>query len=1451
MHDEKPLKQKKRRRLGWWVAGAFVLLLLAAQGLLVYYATPLLRDYLRQTVAEQTDGRYELDFKTIRLSLRNRGLTLTDVRLRPDTSLPADGPRYVLTMPELELYKLHPMKLYRDRVVHIDRLRLTEPRVRVAGVMPTDTTATVDDAAQQNELIRTLYTMVPNTVRRVAVDNLEIVNGDLDVFRRQLGTEQLTVADKLTMRLQGFRLDSAALYRPDRLLFSDDVQFNFEHFRLVLGEAGAPGGLPRHVVLAKRVEISKEAGTVRVEEFRLTPDSSAAPDALPRVDVRVPAFEMRVKDLDRAYFEREAEVAHVHWRDPEVRYQASPTAGAVEMDEAAFELYPLISDYLRFFSIDTLSISGARFDLLRGDTLPKLTVGRLGLTLRDFRIDSLAGRDPDRLYYADDAALVLGDVTWRPAGETHLVEVDSVVASTFSSVLRAEGVRVLPRRTRRRTDETVGEMRIDVPALRISDLDLTRLYHTGDLRMGRLRVDSADVRLSRWGPPLPDDTTAPNADAYALLSDDFSSVSIDTLSLGGGQLHLTRHWGRKRDELTVGSLSLDLFKFRLDSATLYRRDRIFYADHLDFHLRDYALRLSDELHQFRADRVDISTRRSSVLAEGLYLTPNPDLTAEQARRQRSIYHLRVPKVQLHEVDIRRAYFQQVAYVGEIDITAPDVTLTRLQRPPSRPQRRRARRPDQNELYALVSDYLRAVRVNRVWLRDGAFALHQRRGGRDELLFKNRVSVQMSHFSLDSTSYRDDRLLFADDIDVLLREWALYLPDSTHQLTAGTVALSTARSEIVATDVALRPVRADNDLPGLYTATVPKVRLTGVDLEALYRRKELDCYRLLLDRPHVAVRLQPQPSATAKAPPPRMPNALREVAIQEVRVKRGGWSVLRRADSLGRGTVDLNVRRLRIDDAVLRRGWTDGALYESLSLHLENTAWRLDQERHELRLGDARFATDTKQLRLRSLWVVPTAEAKRAPDAAVLITAEVPRATLEGVRPEQLFDDGLLHLWSVRLDRPTLRLDDHRPDAPADAAPFDLRKLLDEKLRRVRVDRLSLADATVERHRHARTGEPLLLKDLTAEVVGFALDSASVPTEERPLLADDVRGTLRGYTTKQPLQTISTGEIGFSTAEHRVWIDEFGLTPVHRKQHFARALGYQKDYLQVSFKRAMFTGFRFDRLLNDGAVEAGDVTVDGLYILDYRDRQLPHKRSPKPMPVDQLNRIPIKFTLDRVRLNKATVTYEELPPEGQVSGYIDFGNLDVTARNVTNDPTRIAKKAEMEVNAEGLVMNQGRMKAHLVCYLDDPAHRFRLRGSMATFDLSEVNPILEPAAYMRVDEGTVDEVDFSLMGNEAFARGRMVFRYRDLKISLANKKTGDTKKLGTEIASFFANTFVLRANNPRVPFSPAREGEIYYERDPYKSYFSYYWRAVLSGLKTSVGMNPVRDKDRKFQADVRP
>jgi hypothetical protein len=144
---------------------------------------------------------------------------------------------------------------------------------------------------------------------------------------------------------------------------------------------------------------------------------------------------------------------------------------------------------------------------------------------------------------------------------------------------------------------------------------------------------------------------------------------------------------------------------------------------------------------------------------------------------------------------------------------------------------------------------------------------------------------------------------------------------------------------------------------------------------------------------------------------------------------------------------------------------------------------------------------------------------------------------------------------------------------------------------------------------------------------------------------------------------------------------------------------------------------------------------------------------------------------------------------------------------------------------------------------DPLAGFLMNASASTADARILNPVLIPLASVRLESGIADTLFMRVTGNEYLASGEMSLLYHNLKIKLLNNKAGSKKKSIKGLASFFANTFVLKKHNK------SGKDAVFFERLRERSALHYLVKITLSGISSSIGLKNSRKLIRQYKKEV--
>lgn len=280
-----------------------------------------------------------------------------------------------------------------------------------------------------------------------------------------------------------------------------------------------------------------------------------------------------------------------------------------------------------------------------------------------------------------------------------------------------------------------------------------------------------------------------------------------------------------------------------------------------------------------------------------------------------------------------------------------------------------------------------------------------------------------------------------------------------------------------------------------------------------------------------------------------------------------------------------------------------------------------------------------------------------------------------------------------------------------------------------------------------------------------------------------------------------------------------------KYEIGRNRGVETDWFDIAVTRISLSEIRLDALLNDTAVVFSKAQIVGLNVKSFRDKRLPFPVKPDTKLLrGMLNNLPVALHVDSVLVNDGTISYAERVKDSTDEGEVVFSQVQGQLFCLSTIERLIGRKTTMHVEAQA--MERGLLTADFVFPNKKFPNNYQVSGTLGEMDIEAFNPMLVQNAAVRVETGNLKRLAFNFTYDDDRSSGDLLFEYDNLKVHILDKEDRTNKK----VQSFFTNVLVLQKENIRDDRS-FREGTIAFERDKKKSLFNYWWKSLLSGIKS--------------------
>lgn len=404
--------------------------------------------------------------------------------------------------------------------------------------------------------------------------------------------------------------------------------------------------------------------------------------------------------------------------------------------------------------------------------------------------------------------------------------------------------------------------------------------------------------------------------------------------------------------------------------------------------------------------------------------------------------------------------------------------------------------------------------------------------------------------------------------------------------------------------------------------------------------------------------------------------------------------------------------------------------------------------------------------------------------------------------------------------------------------------------RLAIDAVHLYDAHFE-YTDSAACKPVTDVKATLHALSLAVDAQAGKSPKFSLQAIQLDST----TVELPdeFYTLRVKALAADLKKGTLRLDTLKVNPHHPKLAFGRKKGYETDRVEGVVPFLNLSGLKL-RYVDTFAITARSASIQ-TFLKVFRDKRLPDKKKVTLLPLQQLRKLPFGLIIDSLRMVKSYVSYEEFQVEAGVPITVYFDDITATILHLSND--RSLAQGETILKAKAAFMGKGNVE--LVTVIPWQTDRnCTVEGNLKNFNLTHINPLLEPLANMKIESGIMKRLHFKYAYNSTRSDGEVALNYENLKLISykdeekldkdkkrkrnRNKDPEDLKK--DNLKSFIINAFVIRKNMDESVPEEKRTGTILFYRDTSKSLFNFWWKSVYSGIKSAYNLDKLEALAKK-------
>ncbi|WKN43957.1 DUF748 domain-containing protein [Tunicatimonas pelagia] len=871
-----------------------------------------------------------------------------------------------------------------------------------------------------------------------------------------------------------------------------------------------------------------------------------------------------------------------------------------------------------------------------------------------------------------------------------------------------------------------------------------------------------------------------------------------------------------------------------------------------------------------AEEVGLSTLGAKGYVQDVRFWPNRRAVRSSPTQMEQ---MEIPYFAIEGINFGELYNLQVAKLDRISLISPTISMK-----VGEGQRSRNSDFSMPELYLQVEPYLDQLAVNKLEIQQAAITLRSDDDDPQVRFSTTSLDVSIIDFLLDRvTTVIPERPFYAQEARIAMGKFDFSLPvDEEDENFTAERFLYSSYSDRLTIDNLLLVEDSVDAADNTTDLQVTQLALHRMNFFRYFTKNEMEVEKVIVRRPNVSIATKKGQAKRSTKPGrvlqaeiyPKIKSVTEGIYVNQLSVEEGVFSYVQTdSDTLHyiqADTLLLNAYQLAIDS--LSQQQQAKMLFAdklNFNIHISDYLLRLPEAHQSIQAKEVVLSNQDERISVSDLAIKPYGfQATNFSDYPQqnLVSLATPSLHIVDLDVEKMFTQGELDVERVNIMNPAIEVYQFGKDSSASSSsPLAWSEIASPYLEAYNIDNINFTNGTVTIYQNQDDDRPAFgAERVDLSLIGLQVDSLAYhqfitkPSEQdsrknitrKLLLADDLLVRVHDYqlALSDTLYTAKADQISLSTKNPELKISGFVLAPRVPRYLYKKVFPLQKTRVAAQIETIRFNDIDFEELIKQRHLHAHSLILDDIQIDAFKDARVPrnHERT-LPMHQEMLLDLDFLLTLDTIQVTNGFINYAERVPDASQDGIITFEQFNALLTNATNHPDRLKDSVVFTMTAKTQVMGQGDLKVSFRFPMTDKDMSFTVNGELDSMDLKAINPILEHSAFVHIREGQANSMRFYVQGNRDRSTGELRFNYNDLNILLVDKNKG-RPGLDERVGSLIANAFVVKADNPKAIFF--RVGEIEHERDPSRSIFSYWWRSLLSGIKSSIGMQPVAERVRE-------
>lgn len=776
------------------------------------------------------DSIHSISAESITFSFKRSAFSAKNIEIKPISNKHPEKSRYYFYIPNARLTTHHIKEFYRNNIIPIDSLVLTNARIKYwQGEQANNDKVIGTDEFDLNDLIK-------KDIQGIKVQDFVLDNAQVQLFKSQSDSLYQQSLQNIRLKLNDFKLDSLAQNDTSRVFYSRKIDFSAASYEIMLGDN-------LHRVKVAQLNLSTTAKSVLVKGIEVFPQNNAIKLQSNTIEAKCDSIKLDNFDFKKAYFQKRFEFQRINLFNPEVKLTQNIQSAPEKVQADSSLMYKLISGYVKGVYASQVAVSKGNVQIMNKTGV--LQTGNiesgLSLYLSGFALDENSVKRTDRLFYANQIDLNFSNYQMQLTDQLHKLTIENLLISTRKKQAKLQNLHLFPVSKDNIEDLLQRYNRSEIYEFTIPELSLTNADFHNAFFNKRFSVDSLQIstpqiyyenyeQLRQLKPKHDFD------DLFHLISDYLIDIQINSVNIPEGTVRLVNHSKKDKTMSLDNKFSLSLGNLRINEAS-FNQKRFLLSDFVDFSVRDHMIRLSDNVHVLKAAEIGFSTRKKEIYATNARLYP--ETASKEFSSVRWNLQFSVPEIRIKGINIEEFIFDHKIDAENLAIKSPDIKLYQKQKP--------KQKTDLKEVVIPLPKEIESIALQNFTLNDGALKVFSEMGTKPVLLIQSDIKMAAKNILIQKTSPTSNPEFKKGDYTASLVQFKFTPKDKNQQFSVDELNFSTIEKQIQVKNLTVKPKTRNNKL-NQYDLLVPTLSMNGFELENAYKNNIFNFESIVVDKP---------------------------------------------------------------------------------------------------------------------------------------------------------------------------------------------------------------------------------------------------------------------------------------------------------------------------------------------------------------------------------------------------------------------------------------------------------------------------------------------------------------------------------------------------------------------------------------------------------------------------